>query len=236
MSSYTFILIHSPLVGPYTWRPVANVLQARGHTAIVPKLLDNPHATNPYWQQEVASVIDQLDVQTLQAPVILVAHSGAGVLLPAIRHAINHPISLCIFVDAGLPPEHSQSRLDTMHAEDSAWASALELELMAGTRYPDWTDSQLQDIIPDAAVRQRLLSEVQPRDKTFFMERIPVFDGWKAAMCAYLGLSETYKLYYQEAVRQGWQTQWIESSHFYMLVNPSTVADVLIGFSDATRN
>jgi len=101
MSSYTFILIHSPLVGPYTWRPVANVLQARGHTAIVPKLLDNPHATNPYWQQEVASVIDQLDVQTLQAPVILVAHSGAGVLLPAIRHAINHPISLCIFVDAG---------------------------------------------------------------------------------------------------------------------------------------
>ena len=39
----------------------------------------------------------------LDMPVVLVAHSGAGPLLPAIRASIHNPIRAYVFVDAGLP-------------------------------------------------------------------------------------------------------------------------------------
>jgi hypothetical protein len=35
-----FVLVHSPSVGPLTWAPVADRLEARDQDSIVPSLLD----------------------------------------------------------------------------------------------------------------------------------------------------------------------------------------------------
>lgn len=228
-----FILIHSPLVGPFTWYTVARSLQERGHTTIIPRLLDNADITAPYWQQEVSSIVDQVELQTLYPPTILVVHSGAGPLLPAIIDALNQQIALCVFVDAGLPSEGSQCRLDLMYAEDDEWAAAFEAELKLGATYPNWTDEQLATIIPDAAIRQKLIDDVQPHGTGFYTEPIPTPDRWKSVPCAYLGFSETYRPYFEKATQQSWQTRWIAAHHFYMLTNPTEVSDTLIAFSNA---
>ncbi len=55
-----FVLIHSPLVGPMTWRLVADALRRKGQTALVPSLFDAPDAALPYWQQHVRSVAQAL--------------------------------------------------------------------------------------------------------------------------------------------------------------------------------
>src|SRR5690348_6220402 len=83
----TFVLIHSPLVSPFTWRSTAAALAARGHTARVPDLRDTPGA-GPYWQQHAASAAAALADLPADRPLILVAHSGAGALLPAIAQAV----------------------------------------------------------------------------------------------------------------------------------------------------
>lgn len=52
----TFILIHSPLVGPLTWALVAEELSQRGHPTLTPVLPDARHITPPYWQAHAEAV------------------------------------------------------------------------------------------------------------------------------------------------------------------------------------
>lgn len=107
----TFVLVHSPLVGPMTWRLVATELQRRGYIALVPSLFDAPHTDRSYWQQHAQSVAQAVRAAGLGEALVLVAHSGAGPLLPAIRQALTRPVVGYIFADAGLPRDQA-SRLD----------------------------------------------------------------------------------------------------------------------------
>src|SRR6266702_4292340 len=96
-----FVLVHSPLVGPGTWSPVARELARRGHRAIVPSLLAPAGAPPRDWRQSVDAVCEA--VRALSAPIVLVGHSGGGLLLPAIADAVASPVSQLIFVDSSAP-------------------------------------------------------------------------------------------------------------------------------------
>ncbi len=50
-----FVLVHSPSVGPLTWTPVADRLEARGQESIVPSLLDVADAAAPGGERRAAS-------------------------------------------------------------------------------------------------------------------------------------------------------------------------------------
>ena len=83
-----FVLVHSPLVGPLTWGPVAERLDA-----VVPSLVD---LEPPYWR----SVADKV-AAAITEPAILVAHSNAGLFVPVIAH--KAPVTGCLIVDGRLP-------------------------------------------------------------------------------------------------------------------------------------
>src|SRR3954469_17423614 len=105
----TFVLIHSPLVGPLTWQPVADELRRMGAAVVVPSLRDaDPHA-GPYWQAHAHAVVDAINRLAPTEPPVLVGHSGAGVLLPAVRATLGRPVAAYIFADAGIP-EDGKSR------------------------------------------------------------------------------------------------------------------------------
>ena len=95
-----FVLIHSPLVGPATWQPVADALARRGHPALVPSLLHVADAEPPAWRQVAAAVAAAVPGDR---PVVLVAHSNAGAFVPVIRQALGQPVAGAVFVDALLP-------------------------------------------------------------------------------------------------------------------------------------
>ena len=71
-------LIHSPLVGPFTWSMVGDELRARGIDAYVPDLA-NP-TEGPFWQQHARSVAAQLGELDADVRIVLAGHSGAGPL------------------------------------------------------------------------------------------------------------------------------------------------------------
>src|SRR5216683_743473 len=161
------VLVHSPLVGPFTWSLVAQQLQADGFDVLVPVLTDSGETPPPYWQQHAVSVQQALVSIPQERPLVLVGHSGAGSLLPVLAQAARHPVKAYLFVDAGLP-HPGQSQLDEMEASVPEFAQELRRHLASGEWFPNWSDEDLSEDLPDVQARQHLLAEVQPRPLSFF--------------------------------------------------------------------
>lgn len=228
--STTFVLIHSPLVGPFTWKPVANALRLQGWPVVVPPLNDDERAFQSCWEQHARSVANTLADLPLSTPLVLGGHSGAGPLLPAIRAMLPHSIIGYVFVDAGLPRDQA-TRLDLLARESPALAAQLHDLLAAGGRFPTWTDDQLCDVVPDAEARRRLLAELQPRPMPFFQEPLPVFAGWPDAPGMYVQFSSTYEPHTQQARAYGWPVHIFDAGHFHLLADPQAVAAVMAQFA-----
>lgn len=225
-----FVLVHSPLVGPLTWQPVARQLRERGIAAAVPALRDNEGSTLPYWQQHADSVAGDLRDQPDEVPLVLVAHSGAGALLPTIHQRLARPVRACIFADAGLP-HPGQSRLDEWASTSPDLAAQLRALLAVGGRYPTWTADDLRDLIPDEALRRGVVAELRPRGLDFFTERFPDTPNWADLPSAYLQFGAAYDRPAEQARQRGWPNCAIAAGHFHQLVDPVAVADALIALA-----
>ena len=222
-----YVLIHSPLVGVSTWQGVAHELKAEGFAVAVPALHDTDDSGLAYWQQHAAAIQEALKSVPSERRLILVGHSGAGSLLPAIRQQLPQPIAAYVFADAGLP-RAGASRLDAIATESPAWFQSFHEFLLAGGRFPAWRDEDLADEIPDEQLRMALESELQPRALPFWTEPIPVFAGWPDAPCAYLQFSAAYDSPAAQARAQGWVYRHLPGGHFLPLVEPQAVARALI--------
>lgn len=222
-----YVLIHSPLVGGLTWKLVAHQMYERGLNVVVPTLTDLAASGSPFWKQHVQSVSQALTHLPGNQPLTLVAHSGAGPLLPAIRQVLDNPVTAYVFVDAGIPRD-SASRLDLMKWEDPEWAEQFQQGLVSGKRYPAWSVDDLREVIPDDALRRGMVIEIQPRSLPFFTEPIPVFAGWPDAPCAYLWFSASYEKDAAEAQQAGWPVRRMRAGHFHMLVDPVVVTDMIV--------
>lgn len=222
-----YALIHSPLVGPLTWSLVAREMERRGVGAIAPSLVDDPNLERPFWQQHAGSIAESLARIPRNQSIVLVAHSGAGPLLPIIRQSAARPIRSYVFVDAGLP-RNNLSRIDLMRLQDEQPAVQLHQILLQGGAYPTWNADDLREVIPDDILRRKMVSEVRPRSLAFFTEPIPVFSGWPDAPCAYIKFSAPYAWDFSQAKQAGWLVHELPGGHFHMLVDPPAVTDMIL--------
>jgi hypothetical protein len=226
-NNHVYILIHSPLVGELTWALVADQMRQRGLQVIVPLLNDSLDSKVPFWKQHAESASLALTHISKTTFVTLVAHSGAGPLLPAIRQLITNPVNAYVFVDAGIPRDGA-SRLDLMKSEDPEWAKQFQEELERGKHFPSWSSDDLREIIPDESLRGQLVTEIRPCGLDFFLESIPVFGGWPDAPCIYIRFSGPYMQPATYAQQAGWQTYELDAGHFHMLVDPITVTNLIV--------
>jgi hypothetical protein len=222
----TFILVHSPLVGPMTWSRVADQLRRGGHQAIVPTLSNTPDTQAHYRERHGQAVAKAAaDEMTVGKPV-LVGHSGAGPLLPAVRQALKLPIAGYLFVDAGLPQDN-KSRLEMF---DSPEEVAQFRQAAVNGLLPAWTADDLREVIPDDDLRQRFATELKlrPMPLAVYEERLPVFASWPDAPCGYLQFSPVYDSAAHEAQARGWPYRKLASGHFHMLVAPETATAAML--------
>jgi pimeloyl-ACP methyl ester carboxylesterase len=226
-SNPVYVLIHSPLVGELTWSLVAEQIPQHGQSVVIPVLSDSANAKDPYWKQHAQSVAQALVPIPQDTKVILVAHSGAGPLLPAIREHLPNPIRAYVFVDAGIPHDGA-TRLDLMKSEDPEWVRQFEESLKHGERFPAWSRDDLREIVPNESVRERLVAELHPRGLDFFTEPIPVFERWPDAPCIYIQFSAPYDKPADQARRSGWDTYKLAAGHFHMLVDAKAVTEMII--------
>ena len=223
----TYVLIHSPLVGPLTWQLVHLEMEKRGIDAIAPTLTNHPNSTRLYWQQHAESLARSLTQIPQTQSLVLVGHSGAGPILPIIRQSVAHSIGAYVFVDAGIPRNNS-SRIDLMRLQDHQWAEQFHQALLQGERFPTWNEDDLREVIPDEDLRRKMVTEINPRPLAFFIESIPVFAGWPDAPCAYIKFSSPYDWDFRQAKRANWLAREVNAGHFHMLVDPSAVTNVIV--------
>ena len=222
-----YVLIHSPLVGGLTWTLVAEQMRQRGQSVLVPILSDSTKSKDPYWKQHAESVAQALTNLPQNTSVILVAHSGAGPLLPVVRDHIPNRIHAYVFVDAGIPSDGA-TRLDLMRSEDPEWAKQFEESLQKGEQFPTWSSADLREIVPDENLRQKLVAELHPRGLDFFTEPMPVFHEWPDAPCIYIQFSVPYERPAAQSRQSGWQVYKMSAGHFHMLVDAKAVTDMIM--------
>ncbi len=226
------VLAHSPLTGPEVWGALPDELRLRGHQVVVVEVRDDD--VPPYASRYVARAALQVRDACGDARTVLVGHSGAGYLLPvlgAARRSARAPVASYVFLDAGLPPSRPTSRLDLLRAEDAELADDLGPHLAGGGTFPDWTDDDLRELVPDDARRSALVAGLRPRGADFFAEALPLAPDWPDAPCGYLRLSPGYDAPARLAGHRGWPSVLgpddRPGGHFAMLVDPVAVADDL---------
>ena len=213
------VLIHSPLTGPSFWRGVHDALWRRGRRALLARLPAAEHIHAPYWLTHASGVAAGLPEE---GDVVLVAHSGAGPLLPAIgRLARNRSagarVTGYLFVDSDLPRDGA-SRLELF--DDPAEAEALRQRSRGGW-LPGWTAADLASLVPDP---DAFVAE-QPRTPlALYDEFIRVPDDWPDAPCGYLALSGHYAAAVRAAEAAGWPLRTLATHHFAPLADPDGVA------------
>jgi hypothetical protein len=218
------VLVHSPLVGPATWRPAAVALEARGVPAVVPSLLGFETASRPRWRRCVDLAVAAVPARS--AGLVLVGHSGAGLLLPWIGSRLRPGVRAYVFVDASLPAPDGPTPL-----APPAFRAFLEARAVAG-RLPPWSewwgDEALRELLPDDALRAQLSAEMPKLPLDYFIEQVPTPSGWPDAPCGYLRFSEAYEAAAVDAGARGWPVATLEGGHLHPAVQPDAVAEALL--------
>lgn len=221
-----FVLVHSPSVGPATWAPVAERLAAAGTAVVVPSLSGVAEAAPPVWARVAEVVAGQLARLPEGLPVVLIAHSNAGLFLPVIAQASPRPVAGFVFVDAALPVRDGVTPV----------APPRFLELLRGKavdgRLPPWTawwdEADVAPLFPDGRTRAVIEAE-QPRlPLAYYEQHIPAPAGWDGRPCGYLLFDEdAYGEEAAEAAGRGWTVDRLTGLHLHQLVDPDGVTERL---------
>jgi hypothetical protein len=217
-----YVLMHSPLVGPATWGPVARRLP----NAVVPSFLHLAEAEPPFWPLVADAVAAAVAALPSETEVVLVAHSNAGRFMPVVVDAIEHPVKSCVFVDASLPAREGPTDAVAPALLEIVRQKAEDGLLPPWSQW--WDEADIAPLFPDVDV-MRLVCDEQPRlPLSFFEQHIPAPAGWDDRPCGYLMFGtggDDNKA--ADARERGWQVEHMSGLHLHQLVDPDAVAATL---------
>ena len=211
-----FVLVHSPLVGPGTWRWVAEDLVEAGHEVAVPDLRAAAATGDP------AAVVSAAVAVVGDAPVVIAGHSGAGSLLPSIAAGAEAQL---VFVDAGVPP-----------CSGPVGANAEFLEqlrsLSIGGVLPKWStwwgEGAMEGLVPDEARRRQVVDELPQIPLAFYESSFTAPAGWCQMPASFVLLSEAYRADVDTARSRGWPVVERLGNHLDIVNRPSAVTSAIV--------
>lgn len=247
-----FILVHGPLIGPFTWVPVAAELRKLGASAVIPALNSPAARQGTYWEhhcKEFALELGDVSMDTGEA--VLVGHSGAGPLLPQLGLQLASGPAAYVLVDSDLPRDGA-SRFDLFenpaHVEDfrriagEPYSPRGRLSPQPGLKPSDetvreWPGDLLSEALtqnPDNTldVQSTVFAGKRPTPIAVLDEPLPVPASWPEAPVGYLHLSPTYDGAAAAAGSQGWPVRALSTSHVQMLLEPESFARELAEFAE----
>ncbi len=214
----SLLLIHSPLTGPSVWSALAAVARGGSWEVAAPDLTSVATASPPAWRTLVE--LANAAASTLEPPIVIVGHSGAGVFLPLIGRGLGDRLAALVFVDAVVPPEVGA------HQTAAGLAAMLDGQTEDGLlkEWLDWwPEDVISEILPDPEDRRLLRSDMPRLARSFYAEEVPVPEHWSQWPCRYLQLSAAYDLDRDEAVRRRWRTARLEGTHLSVHTEPRAV-------------
>lgn len=216
----TWVLIHSPLVGPSTWRPMATLAAASGIECVVPDLTTITGADDFSWERFVEGAAGAEP----DGIVTVIGHSGAGALLPPIADRLGGPTVRLVFVDAVVPP------LSSAHVTPPGLLKLLDERTEDG-RLLNWFDwwppETISALVPDDRLLDQMRSEAPRLPRAVYDQPILMPAWWPSARAGYVGLSKAYADEVAEARSRGWPVVELASNHLAMATEPQAVLDAI---------
>jgi pimeloyl-ACP methyl ester carboxylesterase len=224
------ILVHSPLVGPATWQPVAALLRDR-YDVLVPDLHGIAAGPGPYERR----IVEEVARNAHSDLIVLAGHSRAGSHLSAIADGLDERVIGAAFIDARLP-HPGLSAFDDSPPEYRESLAAMAHDGML----PPWDrwfpPEAVAEVVPQPEQREAFLAELHPIAMAYYEE--PAADSviGPATQCTYLQLSESYQDEADRAEALGWPTTRLDADHLAVLTDPGPVADFLSEFVEILAN
>lgn len=225
-SLHSLLLVHSPLVGPGTLQPLAGSLAARGFEVLCPDLRGAET-----WSDLAAAAVVAAGAGKAE-PNVVIGHSGAGAIVPAVGAAIG--AQRIVFVDAVLPPESGnwepvelvRTRLETMGGPERV--------LPAWNTW--WNPNMMRRLVPDDSLRSVIEAECRPVPLTLYdsVAKQPV-DWSSPGSCVYIRLSGAYVDEIADARARGWAVVERDGHHLDTATRPTEVADLIERSLETTR-
>jgi hypothetical protein len=221
------ILLPSPFLGPAIWEPVAEVLRADFSCAVTVPAPPDPASADP------AVVLASFEQQLPDGDLLLVAHSNAGLYVPAI--VVGRPVRGVVFVDAILPPPAG-----TVPVAPEVLRESLRAVVDVHGRLPPWTawwpEQDVSRLFPDDRVRALVSSQQRRVPFAYLTAGIELPDGWDALPAAYLSFGDTYAAERADAAARGWPVSVVTGGHLHRLHAPDVVAaEVMRLAADSAR-
>jgi len=219
------VLVHSPLLSPAFWGPVAAVLRGRGQfvfTADMSSALAKGHGYADAQADLVASAVDCDMVR-------LVAHSGAGPILPAIAERLRGrgvTVSDSVFVDAGLP-HPGRSRFSVLPKPAVAHLLSMIVDGWLPPWPSWWSPEDFREMVSDAGLRRQLIAACPHHPVGLFSEPMPAGDQTAIGRRRFCRLSSTYDAAADQAARDGWEVTRMAAQHLAPITDPEPVADAI---------
>lgn len=153
-------------------------------------MLDVADADAPFWPRVLDVVTAAVNGLEPPQPVVLVAHSNAGLFVPLLASASPRPVLGCVFVDAARPPPSGDI---PVASEDTL---QLRRTKVIGGRLPPWTqwwdEADVAPVFPDPQTRAAVSAE-QPRlPLVYYEQMVPVPVGWDDRPCGYVVFGPPY--------------------------------------------
>jgi len=227
----TLLFVHSPVVGPSTWIYTAEVLQQNGFDCVVPDLTGMAAAGPPYYPKYATAAAAPVNAGD---PVVLIGHSAAGALLPAIAEAVGDRTRSAVFVDAMLP-QPGRSWFDTAPPGLEAQLRGLASDGVLPPYHEWFPPGALADWVPDAGRRRRLIAEIPRMPVAYFDEPAPSATFAESVACAFIRLGAPFDAAADKAERLGWWVARHDWDHLRMLSDPEGVADLIAQAISATQ-
>ncbi len=174
-------------------------------------------AERPQWRYLVDTAVDSALDRT---DLVVVGHSGAGALLPAISHRLKDRLRAIVFVDAIVPPIAGE------HRTSEEFSRFLDDKTIDGRLLPwlDWWPPQVVgELVRSLEQLEELRSDMPRLPRSFYDALIPMPDDWSSSPCAYLQLSPAYDEESRLANELGWPTSILDGSHLSIFTDPVAV-------------
>ena len=184
-----------------------------------PDLTGVAEAAAPRWAYFAAAAV--AEARALKNPVVI-GHSGAGAILPAIGGQLGDRLCALLFVDAVVPP------VEGAHRTLPGMIGLLDEMTVDGIllKWLDWWPSEtVEKLLPHLDDRTTVAADMPRLPRSFYEEQVPVPPSWSVRRCGYLKLSGAYEEQFAEAAARHWPRVELDGTHLSIYTEPETVLD-----------
>lgn len=219
----TLVFVHSPVAPPSTWEAVGRLAEQAGYAVKLPALTDaifHPVVGGPPYLAHCAETV-ALAARGAARP-ILIAHSGAGMLLADAVARMEDAPAGAVIVD-GMMPQPGKSWFDAAPPELARRLRALAQDGVVAPWHEWWPAGAVRELFASEAEYQRFVAQVPRLPLAFFEERAAPVDMPPHLPCAYVRLSAACDGDVAEALRRGWREVRRQAHHLAMISDPAAV-------------